>query len=328
MGAVIEVLVLQALARRRGRRAAKRRWTRWNARCVWPSPRATSGCSPARATPMSDLLQALAARHRRVGFVTGCSKPWPRRHDGRRSRRLAARARPPRASVARYRRPAELVDPLSGRELDVLRLARLRPRRPGHRPRARRVAEHRAHPHPAHLRQARRHQPPRRRPPGPPAEPLLAHPPLTRPGQAAATCAGRPRVHQPLITGDDGRSSHRLLACRHQDGAPPNRPAVRSRQEEQPVNAAPPTSRTKPAGTRSASRGASTRGGRRGSTAWTSRPEPTAPPSCRPGRGPGRPPRAAGQAPRHRPAPDLGRPGRTRPGTAHHPPRHLDRRLT
>ena len=68
------------------------------------------------------------------------------------------------------RRPIRtLIEPLSERELDVLRLLGNRPGRPGHRPRARRVPEHRADPHQEHLRQARREQPPGS---GPPAEEL------------------------------------------------------------------------------------------------------------------------------------------------------------
>ena len=82
---------------------------------------------------------------------------------------------------------------------------RLRPRRPGHRARARRVAQHRAHAHEEHLRQARRQQPPRGRDPGGRARPAVPQPRLTL-----------PKITTPLTTSCDVRSPRRLLACRHE----------------------------------------------------------------------------------------------------------------
>ena len=97
--------------------------------------------------PMTALLEA-AGEHRR--------RPGVRR----------AAARPPSGAAADIRPQAQgLVDPLSERELDVLRLLGDRPGRSGDRPRARGVPEHGAHPHQEHLRQARGEQPPGRRTP-------------------------------------------------------------------------------------------------------------------------------------------------------------------
>ena len=113
-GTVIEVLVLLALAhQRRRRRRARRCDGCWSVRWPWPSPRATSGSSPARASRWPTCSTAL--RRQRAGL--GLRAPAPAR--GRR------RERGPRgAAPSRRGRAARdgLVDPLTERELDVMRL--------------------------------------------------------------------------------------------------------------------------------------------------------------------------------------------------------------
>ena len=72
-------------------------------------------------------------------------------------------------------RPAH-VEPLSERELEVMRLLGSDLDGPAIARAAQRLAEHGAHPHPAHLRQARGEQPTRRGAPRPPARPLRRRP--------------------------------------------------------------------------------------------------------------------------------------------------------
>ena len=130
---------------------------------------AAAATAAACARPALERARVLAAagglRARVLGgpHVVRPVPSWTRRPDAasRSSPTGARRSRPGRVE------PRLLVDPLSERELDVLRLLALRPRRPRHRAGAGRLAEHRAHPHQAHLRQARRQQPPRRRHAGP-----------------------------------------------------------------------------------------------------------------------------------------------------------------
>ena len=103
-GSVIEILVLQALAHQTRRRHRRPRWRRSDARWRWPSRRATSGSSSTRAPPMAALLRAAAKQGVAPRYV----------------RRLLA-------AVGTARRTAHagqqgLVEPLSERELDVLRL--------------------------------------------------------------------------------------------------------------------------------------------------------------------------------------------------------------
>ncbi len=244
LGVVIEMLVLQALVRAAaGEQEPALESLERAARLAEPEGyvRVFTG----EAAPMLDLLKALGRRNRQWGFVT----PAARSHDlpctdGRRPGRLATqpnRRESSRGSRSRQPRPAWAHRPVERSRARRAAVSRLRPRRPGHRPRARGVAEHRAHPHPAHLHQARRHQPPRRRPAGPPTEP----PPHPRPGPepharqwGRASSTGRDEARKfisPLITGDDVRSSPPLLACQHQHGAPQNRPtAWHAKREEQP----------------------------------------------------------------------------------------------
>ena len=125
----------------------RRRSTTCGERSCWPSPRATCACSPTRA------------RRRRPARAS-----WPKRAAAATSVPASPGHRAPPTSPLPRAQP--LVDPLSERELDVLRLLGSRPRRSGHRPRAVGLAEHRADPHEEHLRQARRRQPPGRGPPG------------------------------------------------------------------------------------------------------------------------------------------------------------------
>ena len=97
---------------------------------------------------------APAARSRRVAgscptIPARCWRPWRRAPEER--RRIAT----PRLPAAQ-----PLIEPLSERELDVLRLLSDRAFRAGDRPRARGRLEHGAHPHQEHLQQARRQQSP------------------------------------------------------------------------------------------------------------------------------------------------------------------------
>ena len=153
-GSVIEILVLQALAHQIARRHPL-------LRCV-PLERALTLAEPEgyvrvfvdEGPPMAALLEAAAQRgHRATDYV----------------RRLLAAVGETPAQAGR--RHAGLIEPLSERELDVLRLLAHRPGRPGHRPRARGVPEHRADPHQEHLHQARREQPSGGGPPGRGARP-------------------------------------------------------------------------------------------------------------------------------------------------------------
>ena len=136
-----------------------------------------------------------------------------------------------------------LIEPLSERELDVLRLLGTRPGRPGDRSRARRVAEHRAHAHQEHLRQARCEQPPGSGPPRRGTRPVA------------------PR--QPLIPRSPPQSPHVVMRPHHL-------PLLPFDQQQQlkggQMNEIPTGPHDSPAGTRSASRGTSMPDGRPGST--------------------------------------------------------------
>ena len=161
------------------RRAGRARVARARAR-RWPSRRATSGSSSTKARRWRPCCGAAARTRTRPSYV----------------RRLLAAFGDARAAD---RRPtSRLVEPLSERELEVLRLLGQRPRRPGHRPRARRVAEHRPDPHQEHLREARRQQPPGRRPPGDRA----------RPARRAARTRRRHRRSARPLAGNHHRTHH------------------------------------------------------------------------------------------------------------------------
>ena len=154
-GSVIEILVLQALAHQaRGDVAGA--LTRWSARSRWPSRRATSASSSTKGQPMAALLKLAAKQRDRLGAMS------------RRLLAAAVTAEGPSAGRAAADRAAQRTGargPAPPRE---------RPRRPGHRPRAHGVADHRADAHQEHLRQARREQPAGSRPPCRRARPALA----------------------------------------------------------------------------------------------------------------------------------------------------------
>ena len=103
---VVELLVLRALARHGPRATVTARPPRWTVRSRWPSPRATCACSSTRGAPMAELLAGGRAPVARVV----CEPPA----------RRAAHERPRRSSPRGPRQP--LVEPLSERELEVLRL--------------------------------------------------------------------------------------------------------------------------------------------------------------------------------------------------------------
>ena len=179
-GSVIEILVLQALAHQaRGDIPA----------ALVPLERALTLAEPEgyvrifvdEGPPMAALLRAAAKRGIAPSYVR---------------RLLAAFGQTEDSAPANQ----GLIEPLSERELDVLRLLGNRPGRPGHRPRARGVPEHRADPHQEHLRQARREQPPGSGPPGRGTRPAVAQP-LT-------TAAPPPTITTSITTCGDARSPH------------------------------------------------------------------------------------------------------------------------
>ena len=91
--------------------------------------------------------------------------------------------------------------------------ARNRAGRPGHRPRAHGVPEHRSDSHQAHLRQARGDQPPRRGPPGRGTR-LAANPQPVTPDPSSTGLSERavPRIITSITTCGDAVSPHPLLA--------------------------------------------------------------------------------------------------------------------
>ncbi len=145
-----------------------------------PASSKRSCCRPSLTKPQETAPAALAALHRAVtlaepeGFVRALRRRGPT--DGGAAQGAARSSRTRRPTVNRLlaaidanadgrRRPQPLVDPLSERELDVLRLLGGDLGGPD-------IARHlsvslntRAHAHEEHLRQARRDQPPRGRPP-------------------------------------------------------------------------------------------------------------------------------------------------------------------
>ena len=135
------------------RRRAPPHWRHWNAPWRWPSRRATSGSSSTRARPWR-LCSKRPQKH-------GIARDYVRRLLDRTS--AGPRTERPRAAG-----PGRAAEPARARRAPA---ARNRPGRSGHRPRARRVAEHRADPHEEHLREARREQPAGRRTPGRGARP-------------------------------------------------------------------------------------------------------------------------------------------------------------
>ena len=159
------------------------------------------------------------------------------------ARRSTARGPVRRAAARRVRRrrprarPADqrLVDPLSDREREVLRLLASDLSGPAIAARARRLAQHRADPHQEHLRQARRRPAAAPPSPGPPS---------------CGCCSPRGERRRPPPSSPDVVRSR-----------PPSAPSV------PPWTPHRPAARTSPAGTRSASTGASTPGGRPASRA-------------------------------------------------------------
>ncbi len=125
-----------------------------------PDPGGRCRCARApRAGP--DACGARGLRpHLRPGRAADGDRSWTQRPgDGS----YRARSRRLRAALGTGGREGSakqaLIEPLSERELDVLRLLRSDLDGPGHRQRAGRLAEHRADPHQEHLREARREQP-------------------------------------------------------------------------------------------------------------------------------------------------------------------------
>ena len=168
--------------RRRGRAASSRSW------CCRRSPTRRAATSRRRSRRCERAL-TLAEPEGYVRIFVDEGPPMAALLRGGREttgsrrdyvRRLLAAVRRDRATA----RPSQQAP---GRAAERTRAgrapaARHRPGRPGHRPRARGVAEHRADPHQEHLRQARREQPPGSGPPGRGARPAVARPAVaTRP---------------------------------------------------------------------------------------------------------------------------------------------------
>ena len=213
-------------------------------------------------------------------------RPLRRQRPDRPGLRRSSRTAPRRAPGSREAEPARhgrraasrsgLVDPLTGRERDVLRLLATELDGPA-------IARELV----LSLNTVRTHTKniyaklgvTNRRAavaPRPPAQPARPHPaPADRGPSRRQPC--RANFTTDLTTRCDPASPHRLLACGHQTDPPQAEPA-KSDPGAPREHRTPPAGRTKAAGTRSASRGASTRGGRRGSTDSPSPPAPTAPP--------------------------------------------------
>ncbi|HEX2809900.1 MAG TPA: hypothetical protein VHN80_27370 [Kineosporiaceae bacterium] len=171
IGTVMEVLVLQALARQTADEQDKALASLQRAVHL-AEPQGYVRVFTREGAPMIQLLKRLAGRHRDRAYVRQLLAPMtaPDNATGSTASPPSEGASGPRTGAPRQ--PA-LVDPLSSRELGRAAAPRHRPRRPRHRPGTRGVAHHRPHPHPAHLHQARRQQPPSRSPSRPPAEPVL-----------------------------------------------------------------------------------------------------------------------------------------------------------
>ena len=246
-------------------------------RCARPAgacadPGRTGGLRPGvRGRGTADGRPADSGRETAGRRGTTFADSWPPAADAGGT----APVKPPAAS----RRSQGLVEPLSERELEVLRLLATDLDGPAIARRARGVPEHPAHPHQEHLRQARRQQPTRSGASGRGAQPAVAHPrpltpdlPLRCPPRSSLTrrplrrCPRSADVTTSITTRGDVRSPHRLLPCGHPEvrqagGDPAGQHSKRSTMSD--TSAGHPTS---PGGTRSASRGTSTPAGPPGST--------------------------------------------------------------
>jgi hypothetical protein len=152
-GSTIEVLVLQALAHQE-RRDMPAAFRSLEQALTLAEPEGCVRVFLDEGPPMLALLRAAAQQ----GVA----------HDH--ARRLVAGASDPRQIVPVQR---GLVEPLSSRELEVLRLLRSDLSGPDIVPRAHGVAEHHAVAHQERLLQARCEQPPGSRAPGRPARPVV-----------------------------------------------------------------------------------------------------------------------------------------------------------
>ena len=139
-GSVIEILVVQALANQAREDVPAARASLQRA-VTLAEPEGYVRIFGDEGPPMASLLRAVSKQGTAPNYV----------------RRLLAAVSQTGGSTPASQ---ELIEPLSARELDVLRLLGTDRDGPGDRSRARRVAEHRAYAHQKHLRQARCEQPP------------------------------------------------------------------------------------------------------------------------------------------------------------------------
>ena len=176
---------------------------RWRGRSTLAEPEGYVRIFVDEGPPMAALLK-LAARQPTPRPT--CADCWP---PSRRAGRDGPSDQP-------------LIEPLSERELEVLRLLESDLDGPDIARELIGLAAHRADPHAEHLREARREQPAGRGPPCRRARPALAHATdprrrrLARPGRGAGRLASarRPReIITSLITCGDARSSHPPPRC-------------------------------------------------------------------------------------------------------------------
>ena len=179
-GAVIEILVVQALAQQqRGDLPAA--LAALERALTLAEPEGHVRVFVDEGAPMAELLRAAAAAH---GPAAAYARQLLDSVDGR--------APAPRRTAS----DGGLVEPLSERELDVLRLLATDLERSRDRPPPGGVAQHGAHPHQEHLRQARREQPPRRRTPRGAARPVA---PAVARITTRFTTRGDPRSPHPSL---------------------------------------------------------------------------------------------------------------------------------
>ena len=145
-GSVIEILVVQALAHQAREDVPAARASLQRA-VTLAEPEGYVRIFADEGPPMASLLRAVSKQGTAPDYV----------------RRLLAAVSQTGGSTPASQ---ELIEPLSARELDVLRLLGTDLDGPDIAREPRRVAEHRADAHQEHLRQARREQPPGRGPPG------------------------------------------------------------------------------------------------------------------------------------------------------------------
>ena len=202
IGAAIDLLDRLLAAAEERAAGRQRRSTSWSCRRSPSRGAATcrrsgvagAGAGPGRAGGLRPDLRRRGAAH------GGPAEAGRRSREVASSyvRRLLASSRDGRRGEPTTDQP--LIEPLSERELEVLRLLGS-DSRPGDRPRAQRVPEHGADPHQEHLRQARREQPPGGRTAELTELDLLAR---------AARPSTRSPSQTPFTTCGDARSPHPL----------------------------------------------------------------------------------------------------------------------